>query len=100
MSFGFSITSAKLGKMFDKLRGKKTSYMLCFGTPAGKAVLDDLLIFCHAGKTTYDDDPRMQAALEGRREVILRIAQMMNIPSAQLMTLYFGVQTQTGEDNG
>jgi hypothetical protein len=96
MSFIDRLTPAA-GKLFDRLRNKKRAYQLTFGTPAGKTVLEDLAPFCFATKSTFDADPRVHAAWEGRREVFLRIMQMLNVPSTELYQVYFGRLYQ-GED--
>lgn len=57
-------------------------------TPHGEAVLKDLSKFCRADRTTFDADPRKHAALEGRREVWLRIQQHLNLTPAKLAELY------------
>ena len=96
MSFIDRLTH-KTGRLYDKLRNTKRAYQLAFGTSAGKAVLDDLSVFCFATRSTFDADPRVHAAWEGRREVFLRIAQMLNVPSTDLYQTYFGRLYQ-GED--
>ncbi len=67
---------------------RKRAYKHCFNAPAGKTVLADLARFCRAGETCFDPDPRVHAALEGRREVWLRIMQHLNIPIEELARLY------------
>lgn len=78
------------GRTMDFLRGRKRAYQLAFGTPAGEAVLADLVAFCRGVDTTYSRDPRDHARYEGRREVLLRIQQHINIPSDKLYLLYGG----------
>jgi hypothetical protein len=90
----------KMLKIFDRLREKKKAYQLTFGSPAGGKVLDDLMEFCHVNESCFDADPRIHAALEGRREVFLRIQQMMEIPSQHLFKLYYGQRTQNEDDHG
>ena len=72
------------------LRTRKRAYQLCFGSPAGNAVLNDLAKFCRATQSCYMDDPRAHAVLEGRREVFLRIAQHMHLTTEQCFALYNG----------
>lgn len=50
-------------------------------THHGAKVIADLRDFCRANKSTFDADPRVHALLEGRREVVLRIFDMLNIDS-------------------
>lgn len=47
-------------------------------------VLADLGRFCHAADTCFDADPRIHAVYEGRREVWLRIQDMMNLTVEQI----------------
>lgn len=78
--------------MFDFLRFRKRDYELTFKQPAAQNVLIDLAKFCRADTTTFDLDPRVHAALEGRREVWLRIQQHLNLSPQQLVALYSGNQ--------
>ncbi len=78
------------GKTIDFLRRRKVNYQLTFGGPAGQEVLRDLMKFCRAQETTFDPDPRVHAALEGRREVYLRIVQHLGLTSDELFELYSG----------
>lgn len=77
-------------KTIEFLRGRKRAYQLAFSTPAGMECLVDLAKFCRAGTTTFDPDPRVHAALEGRREVWLRITQHLHLTTEQLYALYSG----------
>ena len=63
-------------------------------TAAYKAIpaeaLLDLAEFCRANESCFHEDPRMHAALEGRREVWLRIQEHLHLTPAQLMALRQG----------
>jgi hypothetical protein len=72
------------------LTDRKRAYQLAFGSPAGQAVLRDLAKFCRAADTEFHADPRIHAALSGRREVWLRIQQHINLTPEQLAALYDG----------
>lgn len=74
----------------DFLRQRQRAYQLAFNTPAGQAVLLDLMKFCRAHETCFDPDPRLHAALEGRREVFLRILAHMDRSLSELYQLYSG----------
>jgi hypothetical protein len=81
---------SKFSSAWDKLnflRQRQRAYQLAFSQPAGQAVLRDLAKFCRAQETCFHADPRVHAALEGRREVFLRIAKHMNLTPEQLYTL-------------
>jgi hypothetical protein len=60
--------------------------------PAGQNVLQDLAKFCRADTTCFHADPRIHSALEGRREVWLRIQKHLNLSSEELYAI-FGGQT-------
>lgn len=88
-------------RMFEFLRFRKRDYQLALTSPAGQGVLIDLAKFCRADVSCFDPDPRVHAALEGRREVWLRIQQHLNLSPEQLLALYSGNQfvPLTGDDN-
>ncbi len=73
------------------LTARKAAYQAKFGKAPG--VPDDLATadlkrFCRANSTCFDPDPRAHAALEGRREVYLRIQQHLELTVEQLAELY------------
>lgn len=70
------------------LRARRRNYQLCFGSPAGRAALADLAVFCRAAETCFHADPRLHAVLEGRREVWLRIQEHLHLTPEQLYGLY------------
>ena len=51
-------------------------------------VLKDLAKFCRGYTTTFHEDPRIHAALEGRREVYLRILYHAKLNPDQFLELY------------
>lgn len=85
-------------KLVDYMRRRRRNYQLTFGSPGGRAVLDDLAEFCRANETTFHADPRVHAALEGRREVWLRIQQHLNLTGEQLAAIYSGRTINPEED--
>lgn len=74
------------------LRDRKRAYAAAFGGPAGRAVLEDLAVFCMATTSTFDKDPHVQSALNGRREVWLRIQQHLGMTPEELAELYHGAR--------
>jgi hypothetical protein len=78
-------------KLKEFLSGRKRSYQLAFGSPAGQKVLMDLAVFCRANENAAvpGDDHRTWMAI-GRREVWLRIQQHMNLNSDELYALFAG----------
>lgn len=53
-------------------------YRRLFNTAPGQRVLKDLAEVCHAASTTYDPCPREHARKEGKRQLFLRIQNMMS----------------------
>lgn len=76
---------SRLGRVF-RLGERKRAYQLW--NKGG--MLLDLAEFCRANETTFHDDARHHARLEGRREVWLRIVQHLHLTDEQLMRLYAG----------
>lgn len=66
----------------------REAYRKTFGSPAGNEVLMDLTRFCRGTESTWSDDARHHARLEGRREIILRIQEHLNLTPEQLQALY------------
>ena len=73
-----------LEKIKDALSSRRQSYVEVFEGPSGEAVLKDLAKFCRANETTFKEDPRLHAVLEGRREVWLRIQRHLNMTDEEL----------------
>lgn len=70
------------------LARRRTNYIRTFGTVFGQAVLADLAKFCRAHNSTFHSDSRVHAALEGRREVFLRILNHLQLSDEQLYALH------------
>lgn len=60
-------------------------------------VLADLAKFCRAHATTFHADARLQAQLEGRREVWLRLQHHLQLTDDQLWLLYGGRNPAKGD---
>ena len=67
---------------------RRTDYIRTFNTPHGEKVMADLAKFCRANETTFHPDPRVHAALEGRREVWLRIRAHLDLADRELWALF------------
>lgn len=78
--------------MIDEIRGflraRSQSYRLTFKGLHGERVLGDLARFCRAHETTFTENDRTSALLEGRREVWNRIARHMNMTDEELWNYY------------
>lgn len=76
-------------KIKSLVSDRKRAYCQTFGgdSEAVKAVLVDLAFFCRANQTTFHEDPRAHALLEGRREVYLRIKQHLELSDDELFEL-------------
>lgn len=72
------------------LRARKMAYMRVFvdgGSTAEdrKMVLADLANFCRKTRSTYNKDPRLSDHLGGRREVVLRIDDHIELTVDELV---------------
>ena len=83
----------KAHRLLMRRRGR---YRDIFRGPNGEAVLRDLAGFCRAADSTFDPDPRIAAALDGRREVWLRIQHHLRLTPDELWRIYDGRQEQEG----
>jgi hypothetical protein len=81
------------------IEGRKRAYCLAFGSPSGIAVMDDLTPFCRGAATCFHADARIHAALEGRREVWLRIQEHLNLTPEQLFERYAKRPLMQEDDN-
>lgn len=72
-----------------KLRVRQMAYLRLFNPDSEdvKTVLQDLGRFCRENRSCFDPDPRIHADLEGRREVILRIKDHIQMPFEELWQL-------------
>lgn len=77
-------------KAKDFLITRKQAYNIVFNPESihARRVLEDLANFCRANQTTFQQDERIHAALEGRREVWLRIQNHLQLSSEELWKLY------------
>ena len=72
------------------LRDRSYAYKKVFNLNdrSARLVLLDLARFCRARETTFHKDHRIHAALEGRKEVWLRIQEHLHLNSEQLMEFH------------
>lgn len=79
-------------KARNLLATRKTAYVEALGAPSVwvESVMMDLAKFCRADASCFDADPRVHAALEGRREVYLRIQDHLKLPVDALLIKYGG----------
>lgn len=81
-------------EFWDRLRlaldSRRHAYRTTFNGPLAENVLKDLARFCRANESTFNDNPKVQDALEGRRQVWLRIATHLNLSPEDLWRLYSG----------
>jgi len=87
-------------KAFSLIEERQRAYKLAFGSPAGQAVLDDLGEFCRARRSTWHIDSRLHAAMEGRREVYLRIQDYMGMTAEEIFRLYNPQHKPNEDPNG
>lgn len=81
------------------LRDRSYAYKKVFkeNDRAVKLVLLDLARFCRAHETTFHKDDRIHAALEGRKEVWMRIQEHLHLSSEQLMEFHKARFTPQGD---
>jgi hypothetical protein len=72
------------------LATRRYAYRTTFKGPLADTVLRDLAKFCCAHASTFHDAPAIQAKLDGRREVWLRIQQHLNLTDTELWNLLDG----------
>lgn len=78
----------------DTLFNRQRNYQSVFNpeSPITTEVLKDLAKFCRAHESTFMPDPRDHARYEGRREVFLRIAELLELNNQKLWELYTGTK--------
>ena len=72
------------------LRARKMAYMRVFvdgnSTPEDRAMVrTDIANFCRKNRSTYNKDPRLSDHLGGRREVVLRIDDHIELTVDELV---------------
>jgi hypothetical protein len=76
-------------KLLEILGDRQRAYQLAFKDVAGEAVLADLAVFCREAETCLIPGDRDRTyALEGRREVILRIRDHLKLTTTELLEKY------------
>lgn len=83
-----------LNSLKEFLQGRRMAYHHVFNPESvfTKRVLKDLARFCRAHEPTFHEDPRVHAALEGRREVWLRIEKHLNLDPETFWRLFGKVE--------
>lgn len=88
-----------VGRAWDFLRRRRAAYQVKFPKTlwSQDPVLQDLATFCRANASTFHENPRIEARLDGRREVWLRIMHHLGIPAEMQFELYGGVDSRPPE---
>jgi len=73
---------------------RRHNYVMTFNSQPGRIVLADLAKFCLAAESTFHDNERVAAKLDGRREVFLRIQHHLSMPPEELWALYDGREAE------
>lgn len=74
--------------MSKKVADKIQAYKDVFGSPKGKEVLKHLAVYCGLLRTSFvANDPMSIARLEGRREVILEIINIIRMKDQDVAAL-------------
>jgi len=75
-------------RVINLLHRRRNAYRMVFTNVDGDMVLKDLAVFCRANESCFHPDERVNAVMEGRREVWLRIQHHLKLTDDQLMQLY------------
>jgi hypothetical protein len=75
-------------KPIEYLTGRLQNYRRTFTSDTGDKVFTDLLRFAKLGETFYHQDPYVRGMIEGRREVVVRIADHLNLSPDELLAKY------------
>lgn len=77
-------------KLREQFILRQRAYRTTFNadSEADRIVMQDLSRFCRADESTFHQDPRIHAVLEGRREVFLRIMDHIGMNSEDLFIKY------------
>lgn len=74
------------------------AYSIVFGSPDGRVVLADLIPFCFGRKSTFHENDRIHARNDGRRDVLMRIAEFTNLSLEEIYALRGPRRTPTGDE--
>lgn len=77
-------------KRLQFLRTRRACYRDVFNGDdrSVRRVMTDLKKFCRYQTSTFSTDPHMQSYLNGRRDVLERIIQALNLTDEQISRLY------------
>lgn len=84
---------AIVDKLRDLIVSRRQAYRALFRGPHRDKVLEDLAMFCRAHESTFHEDTRLAANLDGRREVWLRIVNHLRLSDEDLFLLATGRKT-------
>lgn len=79
----------------SRLATVQQSYQLCLGSPAGKAMLEDLALMCRANESCFDPDARMHAYREGKRVAYIRLIDFRDMTIDELYAKYTTAAKET-----
>lgn len=87
----------------EHIEERKRDYQLCFGSPAGKKVLEDLARFCFISTLDEDayarGDPNETMMRLGCQKVFRHITMHLSLTTENLMSIYFPVRTRSDDGN-
>lgn len=80
----------KWDRLRQYLTTRQFAYKRVFDNPNGEKVLADLANFCRAADSTFHENDRVAANLDGRREVFLRIQKHLQLSPDELFEIMTG----------
>src|SRR5271157_1955577 len=96
-----SASAEEVRSTLNFLEERKLAYSLTFGgvsesKEATRYVLKDLAKFCFFSRADFDADALKLARIAGRKDVLLRIVQHMQLPVTELFRLASGFEVDLG----
>lgn len=86
----------------DEIRLRNESiqraYHVTFASADGKTTLADLIAYCHGRRSTFDSDARVHAFNEGKRDVLCRILEFLNLNIEEIYSLRHPAPATSSED--
>ena len=95
------LTSEEAERLLEVTKEKQRAFRQALLSPAGQFILQDLKIFCRANEScAVPGDHDRTMLLLGRNEVWLRLMEMIELTTAELVTLRSGGEIRVIDEQG